>query len=146
VNDKPGGTSGRVQWLRANLSSTIGAAIDYLAPHNKENTMLTKLAAALLATALVAGSAIAAQPSAPAGSNMPPAAQTHQSPSTPAAATHKAGKTVKHAARHRSHVRKHLARSKSQPANKFAHQARHAKPAKGSTTHQAGMGKNAKRS
>jgi hypothetical protein len=104
--------------------------------------MLTKLAAALLATTLVAGSAIAAQPSG----NTTPAAQTQQSPSTPAAAMHKAGKTVKHAARHRSHVRKHLARSKSHLASKPVHQARHAKPAKGSTTHQAGMGKNAKHS
>lgn len=80
--------------------------------------MLTKFAAALLATSLIAGSAIAAQPS---GNTAPtPAAQT-QTPSAPAATMNKAGKTVKHTARHRSHVRKH---------------ARHAKPVK---THQAGV-------
>jgi len=68
--------------------------------------MLTKLAAALLATSLIAGSAMAAQPSGATGSNgTAPAVQT-QSPS-PAAT--KANKTVKHAARHRSHVRKHAA-------------------------------------
>jgi hypothetical protein len=114
-----------------------------LAPQNKENTMLTKLAAALLATTLVAGSAIAAQPSGLAGSTTTPVAQTQPLPSTPAAATHKAGKMVKHAARHRSHVRKHLARGKRQPGNKAVHQARHAKPAK---THQVGMSKNTRRS
>jgi hypothetical protein len=80
--------------------------------------MLTKFAAALLATSLIAGSAIAAQPSGNTGST--PAAQT-QAPSAPAATMNKAGKTVKHTARHRSHVRKH---------------ARHAKPVK---THQAGV-------
>jgi hypothetical protein len=91
--------------------------------------MLTKFAAALLATSLIAGSAIAAQPSGNTGST--PAAQTQ----TPSAATmNKAGKTVKHTARHRSHVRKHVARGRKH----VVHHARHAKPAK---THQAGVAK-----
>ena len=98
--------------------------------------MLTKFAAALLATSLIAGSAIAAQPSGmPASNGAAPAVQT-QTPSTPAA---KPGKTVKHAARHRNHVRKHIARSKG-------HVERHARHAKPGKTHQAGMTKSAKRS
>ena len=101
--------------------------------------MLTKFAAALLATSLIAGSAIAAQPSgAPAANGAAPAVQT-QTPSTPAANTAKPGKTVKHAARHRNHVRKHLVRSKG----RAVHHARHANPAK---THQVGMTKSTKRS
>ena len=99
--------------------------------------MLTKFAAALLATGLIAGSAIAAQPSGMNSNGAAPAAQT--SPSTPAANAPKPGKTVKHTARHRNHVRKHVARSKGH----VVHHARHAKPAK---THQAGMSKNTKRS
>jgi hypothetical protein len=97
--------------------------------------MLTRFAAALLATSLIAGSAIAAQPSGTAASNsIAPAAQSQSSP-TPAAT--KAGKTVKHAARHRNHVRNHMARTKG----RVVHQARHTKPAKGS--HQARLSKNA---
>jgi hypothetical protein len=91
--------------------------------------MLTKFAAALLATSLIAGSAIAAQPSGNTGST--PAPQT-QTPSAPAATMNKAGKTVKHTARHRSHMRKHVARGR----NHVLHHARHAKPVK---THQAGV-------
>ena len=95
--------------------------------------MLTKFAAALLATSLIAGSAIAAQPLGNTGST--PAAQT-QAPSAPAATMNKAGKTVKHTARHRSHVRKHVARGR----NHVVHHARHAKPAKNhQATHQAGV-------
>jgi hypothetical protein len=100
--------------------------------------MLTKFAAALLATSLIAGSAIAAQPSGTAASNGAPAVQT-QVPSTPAANAAKPGKTVKHTARHRNHVRKHVARN----SRHVVHHARHAKPAK---THQAGMSKSSKRS
>jgi len=101
--------------------------------------MLTKFAAALLATSLIVGSAIAAQPSGMRASNgTAPAVQT-QTPSTPAANTAKPAKTVKHAARHRNHVRKHVARSKGH----VVRHARHAKPAK---THQAGMSKGLKRS
>jgi hypothetical protein len=115
-----------------NVSSTIGASSKpkvWPAPQKKETTMLTKFAAALLATSLIAGSAIAAQPLGNTGST--PAAQT-QAPSAPAATMNKAGKTVKHTARHRSHVRKHVARGR----NHVVHHARHAKPAK---THQAGV-------
>jgi len=101
--------------------------------------MLTKFAAALLATSLIAGSAIAAQSSGtPAANAAAPAVQT-QTPSMPAAKTAKPGKTVKHTARHRNHVRKHVARSKGHAV----HHARHVKPI---TTHQAGMNKGAKRS
>jgi hypothetical protein len=101
--------------------------------------MLTKFAAALLATSLIAGSAIAAQPSGIAASNgAAPVLQT-QTPVTPAVKTVKPAKTVKHAARHRNHVRKHLARSK----DRAVHHARHANPAK---THQVGMTKNTERS
>ena len=98
--------------------------------------MLTKFAAALLATSLIAGSAIAAQPSGMPASNGAAQAVQTQTPSTPAA---KPGKTVKHAARHRNHVRKHIARSKGH----VEHHARHAKPTR---THQAGMSKGSKRS
>ena len=66
--------------------------------------MLTKFAAALLATSLIAGSVIAAQPSGtPASTAAAPAVQT-QTPSTPGAKTVKPAKTVKHTARHRNHV------------------------------------------
>jgi hypothetical protein len=100
--------------------------------------MLTKFAAALLATSLIAGSALAAQPSGtPATNAAAPAAQT-QTPSTPAAKVTKSGKAVKHTAQ-RHHVRKHVARSKGH----VVHHARHAKPAK---THQARMSKGTKRS
>ena len=88
--------------------------------------MLTRFTAALLATSLIAGSAIAAQPSGmPASNDAAPAVQT-QTPSTPAVNTAEPGKTVKHTARHRNHVRKHIARSKGH----VEHHARHAKPAK----------------
>ena len=62
--------------------------------------MLTKFAAALLATSLIAGSAIAAQP---LGNTSPtPATQTQapSAPSAPAATMNKAGKTVKHTVKH----------------------------------------------
>jgi hypothetical protein len=91
--------------------------------------MLTKFAAALLATSLIAGSALAVQPSGNIGSG--PAAQT-QAPSAPAATMNKVGKTVKHTARHRSHVRKHVARGRN-------HVVRHAWHAKPVNTHQAGV-------
>jgi hypothetical protein len=97
--------------------------------------MLTRFAAALLATTLIAGSAIAAQPSGTAAANGTAPAVHTQSSSVPA--TTKAGKTVKHAARHRNHVRKHMARGKGH----IVHQARHSKPAKGSITHQARLSK-----
>ena len=102
--------------------------------------MLTKFAAALLATSLVAGSALAAQPSGTSGSL--PATQTSQS-ANPAktnagktATTHKAVKMAKHRS---AHVRKHLASGKTH----VVRHARHNTPAK---THQAGVIKNNKRS
>jgi hypothetical protein len=98
--------------------------------------MLTKFAAALLATSLIAGSALAAQPSATPAANGTAPVQT-QTPSKPA--VNATAKTVKYSARHRHHVRKHVARSKGH----VVHHARHAKPAR---THQAGMGKSTKRS
>ena len=106
--------------------------------------MLTKFAAALLATSLIAGSAFAAQPAAvPTGSNSTMPATQSQVPSKPAATMNKVGKTVKpakkHTARHRSHARTHVARGKSHAV----HHARHAKPANG---RQAGGGKTANRS
>ena len=73
--------------------------------------MLTKFAAALLVTSLIAGSALAAQPAAPTGSNSGmPAAQT-QVPPKPAATTNKVGKTVKSSVKHvpvfgKDHARK----------------------------------------
>jgi hypothetical protein len=98
--------------------------------------MLTKFAAALLATSLIAGSAIAAQPSG-TSTGAAPAIQTH-TPSTPAANSAKPGKTVKHTARHRHHVRKHVVRTRGN----VVHHARHAKPAR---TNQAGMAKSPRR-
>jgi hypothetical protein len=97
--------------------------------------MLTKFAAALLATSLIASSAIAAQPSGMPASNGTARALQTQMPSTPAASTAKPAKAVKHAARHRNHVRKHVARSRGH----VVRHARHANPAK---THQAGTSKN----
>ena len=101
--------------------------------------MLTKFAAALFATSLIAGSAIAAQPSGTPAANGGALAVQTQTSSMPAATAAKPGKAVTHAARHRSHVRKHVAREKSHAV----HHARHVKPAK---THQAGMTKGTKRS
>ena len=101
--------------------------------------MLTKFAAALLATSLIAGSALAAQPSGtPASNAVAPAVQSQKS-STPTAKANAATKSVKHTARHRSHVRKHVARNKSH----VVHHARHAQPTK---THQARMNKGSTRS
>ena len=66
--------------------------------------MLTKFAAALLATSMIAGSALAAQPSAaPAANGTAPAVQT-QTPSKPAVNATTPAKAVKHSARHRHHV------------------------------------------
>jgi hypothetical protein len=108
--------------------------------------MLTKFAAALLATSLIAGSALAAEPAATTGSNSGmPAAQT-QAPAKPAATANKTGKTVRHSTRrhaHVWHVRKHIARGKSHNGNHAVHHARHAKPAK---SHQVGIAKGTGRS
>jgi hypothetical protein len=88
--------------------------------------MLTKFAAALLAISLIAGSAIAAQPS---GTSNAPAAQSQ---SSPAPATIKTGKPAKHVSRHRHHVRKHVARTTGQLV-------RHARNGKQAKTHQDGV-------
>ncbi len=101
--------------------------------------MLTKFAAALLATSLIAGSAIAAQPLGVPASNAAALALQTQTPATPSVKTVKPAKSVKHAGRHRNHVRKHVARAKGH----VVHHARNARPAK---THQVGMTKSTKRS
>jgi hypothetical protein len=104
--------------------------------------MLREFAAAVVATALIAGPAFAAQSADKTGGMVPatpaaPSAQTSQT--APAAsstvkptATVKQTQTVKH-------VRKHVARGK----NGTMHQARHIKPMK---THQANVTKAAKHS
>jgi hypothetical protein len=101
--------------------------------------MLTRFAAALLATSLIAGSALAAQPSSMAAPNGAAPAVQSQTPSTPSTHATKPAKAVKHTARHRNHARKHVARNKGH----VVHHARHAKPAK---THQVGMSKGSNRS
>jgi hypothetical protein len=109
--------------------------------NNKENKMLKIFAAALVATALIAGPAFAqtngtsgVMPSAPAGQTAPAAATA----STPAAKpTVEATNAVKHTAKH---VRHHASRSKKSGAS---HHVRHAKPAK---THQAVPAKSDKQS
>jgi hypothetical protein len=96
--------------------------------------MLRNLAAALLATTLIAGPAFAAETSGTAGST--PATQTAPA----AAATVKpavAAQPVKMAKHTAKHVRKHYTRSKAGSM----HQARHVKPAK---THQANIAKSTK--
>jgi hypothetical protein len=106
-----------------------------MAPQNKENTMLTKFASALLATSLVASSALAAQSSGNSGPM--PAVQTGQS--TNPAKTATTNKTVKTVNNRSTHARKHLARNNS----RMVHHAHHNVPAK---THQASVGKSAKHS
>jgi hypothetical protein len=101
--------------------------------------MLTKFAAALLATSLIAGSALAAQPSGMAAPNGAAPAVQSQTPSTQSTHATKPVKAVKHTARHRNHARKHVTRNRGH----VVHHARHAKPAK---THQVGMSKGSNRS
>jgi hypothetical protein len=102
--------------------------------NKKESTMLRKLAAALLATALIAGPAVAQSnspttPSAPVAQTAPAAPMA----STPAAKpTAKTTKAAKHTAKH---VRKHASRTKKSAAK---HQARHVKS---SATRHAGAAK-----
>ncbi|MGA9427900.1 MAG: hypothetical protein WA776_20590 [Xanthobacteraceae bacterium] len=106
-------------------------------PRNKkESTMLKKLAAALVATALIAGPAFAqsnstATPSAPAAQTAP-AASTASAPAAKPVA--KATKAAKHTA---THVRKHVSRTKS-------HAKHHARHAKSSKAHQTGAAKSDK--
>jgi hypothetical protein len=101
--------------------------------------MLSKFAAALVATSLIASSAFAAQPSGNSGSM--PAAQTSQTAkSTKTATTHKTVKVAKHRS---THARKHLASGKGRGKSRMERHARHTTPAK---THQVGVAKTAKRS
>ena len=101
--------------------------------------MLTKFAAALLATGLIASSAHAAQSSG--NSSSMPAAQTSQTVKpNKGATTHK---TVR-VARHRStHGHKRLASGKDRGKSRMERHARHPTPLK---THQAGAAKAAKHS
>jgi hypothetical protein len=101
--------------------------------------MLTKFAAALVATSLIASSAFAAQSSGNSGSM--PAAQTSQTenPSKPAT-KHEAVKVAKHRS---THAHKHFASGKDHGASRVERHARHTTSAK---THQAGVGKTAKHS
>jgi hypothetical protein len=101
--------------------------------------MLTKFAAALVATSLIASSAFAAQSSSNSGSM--PAAQTNQTENFSKPATkHKAVKVAKHRS---THAHKHFASGKDHGESRMKRHARHTTPAK---THQAGVGKTAKHS
>jgi hypothetical protein len=83
---------------------------------NKENTMLRKFAAALLATTLIAGPAFAAQRSDSAGSTptapTAPAASTAVAPASTHAVTKQAAKPTKMVKHARKHARKHMVRHK----------------------------------
>ena len=95
--------------------------------------MLTKFAAALVATSLITSSAFAA-------GSIPPA-QTSQTANTSKPATmHKAVKVAKHRS---THMREHLASGKDHGKSRMERHARRTTPAK---THQAGVAKTAKRS
>jgi hypothetical protein len=130
VNGFRCGTSGRVQPARFICLASIGAISNRRRWNKKENTMLRKLAAALIATTMIAAPAFAqnydnAKPTAPAAQSQPaPAAST-----APAKTT----KTVKHTKK-----QKHSARG-----NAAMHQARHGKPAK---SHQASVAKTVSKS
>jgi hypothetical protein len=101
--------------------------------------MLTKFAAALLATGLIASSALAWQSSGNSGSM--PAAQTSQTAKPgKTATTHKRVKLAQHRS---THARKHLASGKDRSKSRMEHHARHTTPVK---THQAGVPKTAKHS
>jgi hypothetical protein len=101
--------------------------------------MLTKFAAALVATSLIASSAFAAQ--SPGNSGSMPGAETSQTanPSN-RAATHKVVKVAKHRS---THARKHLARNEDRGKSRIERHARHHTPAK---THQARAAKTTKHS
>lgn len=91
--------------------------------------MLRTLSAALLATALIAGPAFAAEPTGTAGSTQPAATSSVNAGVTTKTVAHhaKRAKTVK---RVRKHVRKHVARVKTHATK----QARHVNATK---THQS---------
>jgi hypothetical protein len=101
--------------------------------------MLTKFAAALVATSLIASSAFAAQSSGNSGSM--PAAQTRQTENPSKSTTrHKAVEVAKHRS---THVHKRFASGKDHGKSPTERHARHTTPAK---THQAGVAKTAKHS
>jgi hypothetical protein len=101
--------------------------------------MLTKFAAALVATSLIASSALAAQSSG--NSSSTPGAETSQTAKPgKTATTHKTVKVAKHCSRH---AHEHLASGKDRSKSRMEHHARHAAPAK---THQANAAKTAKHS
>ncbi|GEM_PF-2154286 len=119
--------------------------------------MLNKFATALLASALIAGPALA-QTSGNSGSSTPtttvPTKQaapvnaapgsTASAPATSNVQTAKPGKTVKHAKMHKKTVKHSAGRlGKSNSRSSRMHQARHLKSAK---THQVPGGTSAKRS
>jgi hypothetical protein len=141
VNGFCSGTSERVH--RAGFKQVFenGAVSRTGAANKKENTMLRKFAAALIATTLIAGPAFAAQSTGTAGTAPATAPVTAPVATAPAsaAATVKTTKTVHHTVKH---DRKHLARGKNgiKTGSKSGtmHLARHVKPAK---THQANTGK-----
>jgi hypothetical protein len=93
--------------------------------------MLRKFAAAMVATALIAGPAFAQMPG-----NTPAAPAAQTTPKAPAAATtaaKPAAKPVKHATKHRrKHAQKHV---RMLGKTRAVHQARHVKSGK---AHQAG--------
>jgi hypothetical protein len=93
--------------------------------------MLRNLTAALIATALVAGPAFAAQPSSDAGASPVAAAPANTKGQTTIKQTDalKPVKTVKHA---RTHVRHHVAHVAKHLANKPGKAAKTAKTAKSS--------------
>jgi hypothetical protein len=99
--------------------------------------MLTKFAAALVATSLIASSAFATQSSGNSGSM--PAAHTSQTENPSKSATrHKAVNVAKHRS---THVHKHFASGKNHGKSRMERHARHTTLAK---THQAGVAKTAK--
>jgi hypothetical protein len=106
-------------------------------PRNKkESTMMRKFAAALIATALVAGPALAQSTGNPTAAPAAPAV----SQGAPAAAAKPAVKTAK-TVKHSRHLRKHAARHIKKHA--AVHQAHRTKASK---VHHAGAAKTGKQS
>jgi hypothetical protein len=147
VNGFRGRTSGRVQRGARKTEATIGAVpisrrqakrnIETRHGNKKENAMLNKIAAALIASTFIAAPALAQTSGNNTSVPAAPAAQSQVK--TDQATTQKvsAPKSVKHASRHSTkHLSKHAKRGKSGAT----HQARHVKPAK---THQVNAGKGA---
>jgi hypothetical protein len=122
----------------------IGAISQSAPATNKENTMLRKFAAALVATTLVAGTAFAAEPSGTAGAI--PAAPAAAASSVKAdtanpAKTIKTVKAIKHA-----HKRTHTHLARGNAGMKQAHHLTAAKTHQTRISHQANGAGSAKRS